>query len=241
MCCLTLVGTAWAGPLEKGTKAYERGDYKKAQQYYLEAQSKEGLNPTAHYNLGTALFRQKKYKDAVASFKQALNGADSLVSRNSYYNMGNSQFRAGEGLQKPKEKIGAYKEAIASYKKSLEWEGGYEKSKRNIEFVQIKLKEEIDKQKEQQKNQDNQDQNKEDKPPMSDYAKKMLARAMQLAQQELYQDAKGVLEKVMEEDETAETFSTYIQRIQDIIDINAGKKPQAPIDNSNVDNELEVI
>ena len=50
-----------------------------------------------------------------------------------------------------------------------------------------------------------------------------------------------MLEQLLAEDETTAQLAPYIQRIDDIIEIKAGRKPKAKIDTENVDNDLEVI
>ena len=93
------------------------------------------------------------------------------------------------------------------------------------------------------KNQDNnQDQNNDQKqPPLSDKAKEVLARALQLCKDGKYAEAKEMLENLIAEDETAGQLSGHVQRIDDVIEIKAGRKPKAKIDASNTDNDLEVI
>ena len=101
------------------------------------------------------------------------------------------------------------------------------------------LKEELDKQKENKdQNQDNNDQKQ---PPLSDKAKEVLARALQLCKDGKYAEAKEMLENLIAEDETAGQLSGHVQRIDDVIEIKAGRKPKAKIDASNTDNDLEVI
>ena len=108
-----------------------------------------------------------------------------------------------------------------------------------MEIVQRKLKEELDKQKENKdQNQDNNDQKQ---PPLSEKAKEVLARALQLCKDGKYAEGKEMLENLIAEDETAGQLSGHVQRIDDVIEIKAGRKPKAKIDASNTDNDLEVI
>ena len=107
-------------------------------------------------------------------------------------------------------------------------------------IVQRKLKEELDKQKENKDQ--NQDQNNDQKqPPLSEKAKQVLARALQLCKDGKYAEAKSMLENLIAEDETAGQLSGHVQRIDDVIEIKAGRKPKTKIDASNTDNDLEVI
>ena len=107
-----------------------------------------------------------------------------------------------------------------------------------MEIVQRKLKEEIDKQKEQNQQNENQDQKQ---PELSENAKQILARALQMCKDGEYTPAKNLLENTMASDSTASSFGPYIQRIEDVIDIKAGRAPKSKIDQSNADNDLGVI
>ena len=123
-------------------------------------------------------------------------------------------------------------------KKAIDLNPDFENAKRNVEIVQRKLKEEIDKQKEQNQQNPNNDQ---EQPELSEKAKQILARALQMCKNEQYSPAKELLENTMASDSTASSFSSYIQRIEDVIDIKAGRKPKSKIDQSNADNDLGVI
>ena len=99
-----------------------------------------------------------------------------------------------------------------------------------------------DQNKDQNQDQNQQDQNNDQKqPPLSDKAKEVLARALQLCKDGKYAEAKEMLENLIAEDETAGQLSGHVQRIDDVIEIKAGRKPKAKIDASNTDNDLEVI
>ena len=62
-------------------------------------------------------------------------------------------------------------------KKAIDLNPDFENAKRNVEIVQRKLKEEIDKQKEQNQQNPNNDQ---EQPELSEKAKQILARALQM-------------------------------------------------------------
>jgi aminopeptidase N len=123
-------------------------------------------------------------------------------------------------------------------KKAIELAPDFEKAKKNVEIVQRRLKEALD---EQKKEQEENNQNKQDEPEMSEDAKQALARALQFCKEGKYAPAKELLEKVVAEDATAGKLQGYIQRIDDVIEIKAGRKPKSKIDASNADNDLEVI
>lgn len=156
------------------------------------------------------------------------------------YNLANTHFRIGEKAAEGSERIAAWRESVAYLKKAIDLDNKFENAKKNVEIVQRRLKEELDKQKENKDQ--NQDQNNDQKqPPLSDKAKEALARALQLSRDGKYAEAKELLENTIAEDETAGQLGSYVQRIDDVIEIKAGRKPKAKIDASNTDNDLEVI
>ena len=162
---------------------------------------------------------------------------DKKMAAKAAYNLANTHFRMGE---KAAERIAAWRESVAYLKKAIDLDNSFETAKKNVEIVQRKLKEELDKQKQNQDQ--NQDQNNDQKqPPLSDKAKEVLARALQLCKDGKYAEAKEMLENLIAEDETAGQLSGHVQRIDDVIEIKAGRKPKAKIDASNTDNDLEVI
>ena len=54
----------WTRAMNTGNAAYERGNYEDAQAAFQQAALEKPDNPVAHYNLGTALYRQGKFRSA---------------------------------------------------------------------------------------------------------------------------------------------------------------------------------
>jgi tetratricopeptide (TPR) repeat protein len=223
-----LLGLLGAGgtPPKQAAKAYAKGDYDGALQKFAEAQLDHPESQALAYDMGNAQFRKKRYDDAIASYKKALHGSDAGLAASAYYNLGNAHFRKGEfAIQGGKQEgIEDYREAMANYKKSLELRPDNKDAKRNIEVVQARIKELLDRQKQDQKQQGN-----PQKPPEpSEQAKQVLARALQLVQERRYAEAKALLEDVIQRDRTAATFQPYVQRIDDVLKIMRGEAPTPP-------------
>ena len=215
-------------PARQGDKAYRAQDYDLALQKYAEAALDQPESHALAYNAGNAEFRKKRYAEAIAAFTKALGGSDAALSAQAHYNLGNAYFRKGEAaLQAGKQEgISDYREALAQYKKSLEIRSENLDAKRNIEVVQARIKELLDRQEQQQQQQPQQQQQKPPEP--SPKAKEALARALQLAQQRRYDQAKAVLESIIAEDPTAASFQGHLQRLDDVMKILKGEKPSAP-------------
>jgi thioredoxin-like negative regulator of GroEL len=222
---LSLLGSGGA-PARQAAKAYAEGDYDKALRKYAEAQLDHPESQALAYDIGNAQYRKKKYDDAIAAYKKALHGDDAGLASAAYYNLGNSHFRKGEfAIQSGKQEgIEDYREAMAMYKKSLEIRPENKNAKRNIEVVQARIKELLQKQKQDQNRQGN-----PQKPPEpSEKAKQVLARAMQLVQERRYAEAKTLLEDIIQQDKTAATFQSHVQRIDDVLKFLRGATPTPP-------------
>ena len=103
----------WSRAVKAGNAAYLRGNYDEAQAAFQQATLDKPDNPVAHYNLGTALYRQGKFRDAARTFQESLSryseqSRDILSQSSILYNLGNAQF-----------KVGDLTGAIASYKQTL--------------------------------------------------------------------------------------------------------------------------
>ena len=122
LCCsfttvfvVVLVGWigGWTRSMNAGNDAYSRGNYDAAQAAFQQATLDKPDNPIAHYNLGTALYRQGKFREATRAFQVSLlrhsEPTEDILNRSSIlYNLGNAQF-----------KVGDLTGAIASYKQAL--------------------------------------------------------------------------------------------------------------------------
>ena len=224
-----MLGLLGAGghPSKQAAKAYARGDYDGALQKFSEAQLDHPESPALAYDMGNAQYRKKRYDDAIASYKKALQGGDAGLAASSYYNLGNAHFRKGEfAIQGGKQEgIEDYREAMANYKKSLEIRPDNKDAKRNIEVVQARIKELLDRQQQDQKQQGGDPQ----KPPEpSEEAKRVLARALQLVQERRYAEAKALLEDIIQKDRTAVSFQPYLQRVDDVLKVLRGEAPTPP-------------
>ncbi len=238
ICLLSVV--LCARPINDGNKLFKKGDYAGALEKYMKAREAEPANPLLFYNIGTCQYKLGNYDEAKKELESAVRMPDKKMAAKAAYNLANTHFRIGEKSSEGSERIAAWRESVAYLKKAIDLDNGFENAKKNVEIVQRKLKEELDKQKQNQEQ--NQDQDKDQKqPPLSEKAKEVLARALQLCKDGKYAEAKEMLENLIAEDETAGQLSGHVQRIDDVIEIKAGRKPKAKIDASNTDNDLEVI
>ena len=228
----------WARPINDGNKLFAAGDYAGALEKYMKAREAEPANPLLFYNIGTCQYKLGNFEEAKKELESAVRMPDKNMAAKAAYNLANTHFRVGEKAQEPSARIAAWRESVAYLKKAIDLDNDFENAKKNVEIVQRKLKEELDKQKE---NKDQNQDNNQKQPPLSEKAKQVLARALQLCKDGKYAEGKQMLENLIAEDETASQLNGHVQRIDDVIEIKAGRKPKTKIDASNTDNDLEVI
>ena len=139
-----------AGKNEEGNRLYGQERYEDALGRYQEAQAQAPELAQLHFNVGTALYKQGAYDQAIQEFSHVLKAKDPGLLAGAYYNTGNAHFK--------QQRLG---EAAGAYKKTLEIAPDDLDAKINLEMVQELLKEQ-EKKEQDQKGQDKQ-QKKDDR------------------------------------------------------------------------------
>jgi tetratricopeptide (TPR) repeat protein len=133
--------------IRQGNREYEKDKYSESEISYRKAIDKNKSAADAVFNVGDALYRQKKYEDAGKQFTENHNMNEEKDKKASaLYNLGNSSLMAGK-----------LRESIDAYKKSLKLIPGNMEAKYNLAYAQDLLKQQ---EQQQQQNKDNKDQNK---------------------------------------------------------------------------------
>jgi Ca-activated chloride channel family protein len=143
--------------IDEAKKAYENGEYEKSSSLYKNYADKS-LNGEAYFNAGNSLYKQKKYKDALESYKKASFNTKENQAKN-YANMGNAYVKEGN-----------LEESINSYEKSLNLQDD-KLTQENLEMVKKLLKKQEKKKQDDKKNEDKKDsenKNKDSKNKDSD-------------------------------------------------------------------------
>lgn len=146
---LTLIMIFFAGILSaqesyntlifEGNNDFDRKNYDVAASKYLKAIGENNKDFTAHYNLGNALYKSKKYEEAKAEFDKAQELSKNLVDKAAaLHNLGNAHMQ----MNNPEK-------AAEFYKKSLKQDPYNESTRKNYEIAKLKEKEN-----QQDKNQD---------------------------------------------------------------------------------------
>jgi tetratricopeptide (TPR) repeat protein len=139
--------------IRQGNGKYSSGKYSDSEISYRKAMDKNKMSQDAFFNLGDALYKQKKYEDAGKVFlDNAGTSIDNNKKANSYFNLGNSLLND----KKPEESINAYKN-------SLRLNPGFSEAKYNLAYAQDMLKRQQEQQKKDQNKDQKKDQNKDQK------------------------------------------------------------------------------
>lgn len=126
-----------------GNKQYEKGVYTDAEASYKKALDHKNNMPEATFNLGDAVYAQKRYDEAAKQFLlSAQTNPDKSVKAKAYHNLGNVFMQQ----QKWQEAANAYKEALKNNPADAD-------TKYNLAYANSMLK----------KQQEGQDQNKDNK------------------------------------------------------------------------------
>ena len=131
-----VLASAWSS-VRKGVEKFEKEKYGEALESFRNAEMDDPDSPIIHYNLASALYKEKKYDKALEEYNKAVEMAtgDELLAK-IYYGMGNAYFQNDSLLR-----------AIDAYKKSLEYEPDDEDAKYNLELARALVKELAEKKK----------------------------------------------------------------------------------------------
>ena len=139
-----------------GNKQYEKDNYTEAEANYKKALEKKNNMPEATFNLGDAVYKQKRYDDAIKQFQlSAQNNPDPKVKAQAYHNLGNSY------LEQRK-----WEEAQKAYTESLKINPTDKDTKYNLAYanammIQQKNEQKQNKDKKKDKDKDKKDDNKD--------------------------------------------------------------------------------
>lgn len=142
--------------IRKGNGMFEGNKYENSEVEYRKALDKKINSYEAGFNLGDALYKQKKYDEALKQY-QALTVTEQDPEKlgNVYHNIGNTLLMN----RKIDESIEAYKESLRNFPNSKE-------TKYNLEYARRMKQKEDEKKKKQDQNKDknkNQDKKNKDK------------------------------------------------------------------------------
>src|SRR5437016_1322422 len=135
---LALPGGARASS-SSALKRYEAGKYESALREYKRLLMDKPDDPRLHFNAGAAAFQVNDFEEARKQLNSALVTQDLPLQEGTYYNLGNTEYRAGEEAQAPDKKQADWEQAIANYESALKLNPKDDDAKFNMELVKKKL------------------------------------------------------------------------------------------------------
>jgi Ca-activated chloride channel family protein len=136
----------------KAMRDYQAGHFKDAANEYSRLLEKQPEDPRLHFNAGTAAYQAKEYDKAAKEFSTAVGSPNPELQQSSYYNLGNTLYRAGEQDSEAEKKSEAWEQALKSYESALKLNPKDPDAAYNRDVVKKKL-EELKKQQDQKKDQ----------------------------------------------------------------------------------------
>lgn len=134
----------------EGNEFYEDGKFDQAEYSYKRAALEDPTSVKANYNLGNALFKQKRYKESVTHYNRSAEIAKSNSDKHqAYHNAGNAYLEEQE-----------YEKAVNSFKQALKNNPYDETTRYNFAYAKKMLEKQQQKQN-KQNNKDNSSQEKE--------------------------------------------------------------------------------
>lgn len=154
-------------PVRQGMDAYDKKEFQRAKNVFINAQLDNPDDPRLYYNIGAAAYAAGEYALARDNFSQALASADKTLRQDALYNLANTRYKMGD-----------LKGAVEDYERLLKRFPKDTQAKENLDFVKKKLAQQNQKKKEQssddpeqtsgqdsdedEQGQDNQGQNNQD-------------------------------------------------------------------------------
>jgi tetratricopeptide (TPR) repeat protein len=216
-------------PGKEGDKAYRKGEYERALGAYARAQAETGPSALLSLRSGNALYRLNRFGEAAQAYGEAVkaSGSDTAFAARAHYNAGNALYRKGAAADSSAldAAVQDLRQSVAHTKKSLLLRPDDLDAKKNLEIAQTLLKRLLE---QQEKKKQRQKQPPQKPPEPSARAKEALARALQLAQERRYAEAKRVLRDILKADPTAAPYQEHLQRLDDVTKILSGQTPAAP-------------
>ncbi len=139
--------------INDGVEKYDKKQYAEAEIDFRKAIENDDKSFEGYFNLGDALYKQKRYEEAAKVFKKSNEFVKNRQAQaNLFYNLGNAFLKAKK-----------YEESIAAYKNSLQLNPNDMDAKYNLSYAlkMLKQQQNQNKQNQQQKNQQNKQKNKD--------------------------------------------------------------------------------
>ncbi|MCC6235365.1 MAG: VWA domain-containing protein, partial [Verrucomicrobiales bacterium] len=151
-------GSAW--------EDYENGRFDQALHEFERLAREHPEDPRYQFNAGAAAFRSADFERASRHFSNTLHTPDLELQRHAYYNLGNTLFSQGEGIEDMNARRGLWESSIKSLDAAMRLAPDNPNTRHNLDYVRTRL--EDLKQQQQQQQKQNQKDKQEQKDPKQD-------------------------------------------------------------------------
>ena len=166
--------------IREGNREYEKSKFSEAEISYRKAFDKNNSSAEAIFNVGDALYKQKKFEDAQKQFVDNHSLVEDKEKKSaSLYNLGNSLLMANK-----------VEESINAYKGSLKFNPSNMEAKYNLGYAQDLLRKQ--QQQQQQQSQSKQDQNKDNRNKDQNKQQENNSQEQEKNQQQKKQDQQEI-------------------------------------------------
>ena len=127
---------------KEGNLLYEQGNYVASEKKFQEALEKLPESDIVNFNLGTVLYKEKEYGEAVDYFQKVFLSEDDQLRLKAYYNSGNALYKMGISQEQKNSAtlaIPPIEKSLKQYERALEIDENDEDTKHNYMFVQKEL------------------------------------------------------------------------------------------------------
>ncbi|HOW82023.1 MAG TPA: VWA domain-containing protein [Spirochaetota bacterium] len=188
---LSLLFIAWLDPyrdeVSKGNSLFHEKKYPEAKNHYRSAEKfapSEQDKDRLSFNRADADYMTGDYDSAIASFQKSIQSGDREVQKKAFFNMGNVYLKQEK-----------YREAVAAYMNALKIDPGYDKAKKNIEYI-LKKKQNDQKQKDEGKDNKEQDRNGDQQKEQDQEKQQKESRKQQARRQMNREQMKNILKEL---------------------------------------------
>lgn len=123
------IGDRSVEKVREGNRYYHEKRYEEAVAYYEEAIKINPSNAVALFNMGTAKYRQGYYASAINDFNTALAKKGNVLDEKTYYNLGNTFFKAN-----------MVKQSVYSFKEAVRLNPSDRDARYNLEIALMRLR-----------------------------------------------------------------------------------------------------
>lgn len=120
---------------------FEAGRFRESQREYERLLQEKPDDLRLQFNAGSSAYQAGDYDRAARHLERALAAQDLALQEQAYYNLGNAQFRSGQSLQEPGEKLKRWEESAGQFQSALKIKADDADARHNLDVVQKQIEE----------------------------------------------------------------------------------------------------